>query len=392
MADLTMMSGRWMWYGAQTFTQAQWDTLCKQAASWQMQGVHPKVADGTGRWYSDSDLLMLKRVAEQHGLRVVPYHYCYGPRFGTGQIAEEARISAWIGQVFGAVIPDIEDEYMSQDAAAASFGKQVRALFDGLWIPTLYANPVTHPVPMLSLNPSMDAWLPQVYFSVWNGLAQSAIDYVFPQWQAVDAQIRKAGQAAGLKPILPIISTGNGVDASQIATFIAMCQHYGYIGFWHSGTYAPYADAVISSPLPLIKQENTVNNVDQLEAAGWKYDPQTTIWTAPNGFLVQHGFAEAVSAAWNPQDYPLENEQHCDQLELSNPALGSGARQRFRLTTLEWTQARGVFRAWTGQELIELERRLQQAQSKATLSDTLMAALVAVQKAVSDTLKLNIAS
>src|SRR5579884_3486371 len=117
MADLTMMSGRWMWYGTQHFTQEQWDDLCKQAAAWQVQGVHPKVADGTERWYSDADLLMLKKVAEQHGLRIVPYHYCYGPKFGAEQIAEEARISAWIGAVFGAVIPDIEDEYMGQDAA-----------------------------------------------------------------------------------------------------------------------------------------------------------------------------------------------------------------------------------------------------------------------------------
>ncbi len=388
MADLMMMSGRWMWYGTGRLTEAQWNALCQQAADWQMQGMHPKVADGTERYYSDAELLMLKKVAEQHGLRVVPYHYCYGPKFGTEQISQEARISAWVGQHFGAVIPDIEDEFMSQDAAAASFGKQVRARFSGLWIPTLYANPVTHPVPMVSLNPYMDAWLPQVYFSVWNGLAQSALEYVSPQWQAVDLAIRKAGQT-GLKPVLPILSTSNNVQAAQIADFIERCQHYGYIGFWHSGTYAPYADTVIHTPLPQMKQEETMSNADQLTAGGWKYDPQTASWTAPNGFLVQHGFAQEVSREWNPQDYPLENEQHCDQLELSNPALGGGSRQRFRLTTLEWTSARGVFRGWTGQELMEVERRLQAAEQKPPLSDALLTALTAVQKAVADTLKLS---
>src|SRR5436305_62293 len=116
MADLTLMSGRWMWYGTGRFTEAEWDERCKQAATWQMQGVHPKVADGTERYYSDSEMLMLKQVASHHGLRVVPYHYCYGPKFGASQITEEARISAWIGQIYGAVIPDIEDEFMSQDA------------------------------------------------------------------------------------------------------------------------------------------------------------------------------------------------------------------------------------------------------------------------------------
>jgi N-acetyl-anhydromuramyl-L-alanine amidase AmpD len=136
-----------------------------------------------------------------------------------------------------------------------------------------------------------------------------------------------------------------------------------------------------------LTEEDTVNNIDQLKAAGWKYEEQQKIWTAPNGFLVQHGFAEEVSTAWNPQDYPLENEQHCDQLELSNPALGGGSRQRFRLTTLEWTQARGVFRGWTGQELIELEHRLQVAESKATLSDALHQALTKAQSAIDEALK-----
>jgi hypothetical protein len=112
-----------------------------------------------------------------------------------------------------------------------------------------------------------------------------------------------------------------------------------------------------------------MTNVDQLKAAGWKYDDRTATWTAPNGFLVQHGFAEEVSKAWNPQDYPLENEQHLDQLELSNPALGGGTRQRFRLTTLEWTPTRGVFHGWTGQELIFMERRLQMAKPAATVSN-----------------------
>jgi hypothetical protein len=85
---------------------------------------------------------------------------------------------------------------------------------------------------------------------------------------------------------------------------------------------------------PIATKEETMTNSEQLQAAGWKYDEQQKRWTAPNGFLVELGFAEEVSTAWNPQDYPLENEQHCDQLELSNPDLGSGSRQRFRMTTL----------------------------------------------------------
>jgi hypothetical protein len=48
-----------------------------------------------------------------------------------------------------------------------------------------------------------------------------------------------------------------------------------------------------------------------------------------------------------------------------------------------------VFRAWTGQELIELERRLQAAQTQPALPAALQQALVAVQKAVGDVLKVS---
>src|SRR5579884_1488046 len=129
----SIMHGRWIWFGLQRFSEAEWESICAQAAAWKVQGLHPKVAEGIYRWYDDSGLTMLRDVAARHGLKVVPYHYCYGPAFGASQITIEAQISAWIGNVFGAVIPDIEDQYMGQYESADSFGKQVRALFKGLW-------------------------------------------------------------------------------------------------------------------------------------------------------------------------------------------------------------------------------------------------------------------
>jgi hypothetical protein len=244
-----MMVGRWIWFGLQRFAEAEWDAICQQAAAWQVQGLHPKVADGIYRWYDDAGLLMLKQVAQRHGLRVVPYHYCYGPEFGVGQITAEAEISAWAGKVFGAVIPDIEDQYMGQYESAETFGKEVRARFNGLWMPTLYPNPEDHPVPLLSLNPYMDAWLPQVYFAEWNGIAQSAIDYVYPQWLSFDQRARNAGLGS-LKPILPIISLENGVAAAQIRDFIVKMHGYGYIGFWYYQFYGSYAAAIEQTPMP----------------------------------------------------------------------------------------------------------------------------------------------
>lgn len=245
-----MMQGRWLWFGLQQFTRLQWEQVCIQAAAWKLQGLHPKVADGINRWYDDAGLLMLKQVAAEHGLHVVPYHYCYGPQFGAAQISSEAQISAWAGHVFGAVIPDIEDQYMGQYISAESFAHQVRALYDGLWMPTLYANPLVHPVPLLALNPYMDAWLPQVYFAEWNGNAQAAVAYVYPQWQEFDQRAHQQGQQ-GLKPILPIIALENGVASDQVTAFLALMRGYGYIGFWHYGNYAPYANTILNAPLPV---------------------------------------------------------------------------------------------------------------------------------------------
>ncbi len=248
-----LISGRWLWFGLRRFTRTQWEDICIQASAWQVQGLHLKVADGLDRWYSQDDLRAFNESAKQHHLQVVPYHYCYGPLFGTEQIRGEAEISIGLGSLFGAVIPDIEDQYMGRYEEAAYFGQQVRAGFLGLWLPTLYANPLVHPVPLLALNPYMDAWLPQVYFSEWDGNAQDAINYVYPQWQHFEQQAERNGQGH-LKPVLPIVSLNNLVASEQIVHFIDLMQHYGYIGFWHYDLYAPYASAIMHAPKPQFSQ------------------------------------------------------------------------------------------------------------------------------------------
>lgn len=83
---------------------------------------------------------------------------------------------------------------------------------------------------------------------------------------------------------------------------------------------------------------------------GWQ-DDGTTL-TAPNGVHVVHGFRTFVLANnWDPANWPLAEERGLTTLELSNPSLGGGTQQLFRWTVLEWTQARGVFVAWVGQEV-----------------------------------------
>ena len=84
---------------------------------------------------------------------------------------------------------------------------------------------------------------------------------------------------------------------------------------------------------------------------GW-HDDGTTL-TAANGHRVVRGFRDFVlNHNWDALNQPLEEEVPLNPVEESNPALGSGTQQVFNSTVLEWTQARGVFVAWCGQELM----------------------------------------
>ncbi len=86
---------------------------------------------------------------------------------------------------------------------------------------------------------------------------------------------------------------------------------------------------------------------------GWHDDGLTL--TAPNGQKVVLGFREYVlTHAWHPENVPLQAEEGRTPLEESNPSLGGGTQQVFNWTMLEWTQARGVFVAWIGRELLQM--------------------------------------
>lgn len=97
---------------------------------------------------------------------------------------------------------------------------------------------------------------------------------------------------------------------------------------------------------------------------GWT-DDGTTL-TAPNGVKVVLGFRRYVlTHDWDPDNWPLAEEMGRDPLEDGNPALGAGTWLPFRWTVLEWTQARDVFVAWAGQELLKARQELaQQAQAQ----------------------------
>ena len=88
---------------------------------------------------------------------------------------------------------------------------------------------------------------------------------------------------------------------------------------------------------------------------GWK-DDGTTL-TAPNGIKVLKDFRSYVlTHNWQATNLPLEPQKQVAQLEVSNPALGGGVCQHFRMTTLEATTNKKVFEAWSGQELLALQQ------------------------------------
>jgi hypothetical protein len=97
--------------------------------------------------------------------------------------------------------------------------------------------------------------------------------------------------------------------------------------------------------------------------AGWKDDG--TALVAPNGITVIRGFRDYVlNHDWNPDDWPLAPERHLESLEPGDPTAGAGQRQDFRMTSLGWNAARGVYRIWVGRDLVALAAQVAELQAK----------------------------
>ena len=90
---------------------------------------------------------------------------------------------------------------------------------------------------------------------------------------------------------------------------------------------------------------------------GWHDDGTTLV--APNSVHIMHGFRTWVlSHDWDANNFPLGPEFGRQQLEDSNPSLGGGTQIIFRLTMLGFTQQRGVFQEFIGQELLQTRQQI----------------------------------
>lgn len=112
--------------------------------------------------------------------------------------------------------------------------------------------------------------------------------------------------------------------------------------------------------------------------AGWK-DDGTTL-TAPNGIVVVKGFRDWIlNKPWDSADYPLDAEHviTSGSIEPGNPSIGPGSRQDFRMTSLGWTSAKGVYSIWTGQDILALQAQVKSIQADVTLLTTQVSSLAA---------------
>lgn len=116
---------------------------------------------------------------------------------------------------------------------------------------------------------------------------------------------------------------------------------------------------------------------------GWSDDGKTL--TAPNGVPVVRGFREFILASsWDAANWPLAPESARPALEDANPAIGAGTYQLFRMSMLEWTQDRGVFVAWVGQELLKTRQELDAAKSAQPAPAVDTSALIKAIEAIPD--------
>lgn len=93
--------------------------------------------------------------------------------------------------------------------------------------------------------------------------------------------------------------------------------------------------------------------------SGWT-DDGTALHNPKNAFVVTLGFRDYIlSHPWSATDIPLCDAFGRTPVEYGNPGLGGGTLQYFRESgQLSYTQARGVFATWSGQEMEALLGRV----------------------------------
>jgi hypothetical protein len=305
-----------------------------------------KTADGGNWWYGGlSGYHNIRNAIHAEGIGCIPYTYSYGNKYN----ALDAEIDILIAllQSDGVACADMEAEWNGQTAWASHLASRIQG--KGMFLVSTWADPSAQNwIGVLqALNPCVSCYLPQQYNN-----------YLATFW----GEFGNAG-AACLQPTVNLLQDFGPNDPVAIAK-AAHSQGHTSLSVWYHETAVAnptLLDQIFAAFPKTLSGGNTMSTVPQ----GWT-DDGTTL-KAPDGTPITLGFRDYVlNNNWDPANIPLEPEQHCDPLEQSNPSLGAGQQQLFRWTTLEYTQARGVFEAWSGQELLWYQKQATQLQSQIT--------------------------
>ena len=158
------------------------------------------------------------------------------------------------------------------------------------------------------------------------------------------------------------LACGVGHDGAQ--GMIRVMNPWG--GFWHDGSDSYWSARLLEGEIWVGEFVGNVGGTQTMSnvPSGWKDDGKTLV--APNGVPVVHGFREWVLGhPWDAGNWPLRAEQvvTSGSIEPGNASIGPGSRQDFRWSSLGWTEQRGVYSIWLGQDVVALESQLGAAQT-----------------------------
>jgi hypothetical protein len=197
-ADLAKkVGGKVLYVGVEAYgwTLADYTAAAKNARALGFDSICVKVADGANRWYANVNALRANReTVLAQGCGFLGFIYCYGPKFGNGQIALEADVAKEIASVCdGVAVLDIEVEWNGQTEAAALFATYFSGVAINL-IVTTWADPAYQNFTgvIKALDPVVAAWNPQEY-TTWLSLQETefkddnvALTKIFPALDIAD--------------------------------------------------------------------------------------------------------------------------------------------------------------------------------------------------------------
>jgi hypothetical protein len=293
-----------------------------------------KVADGTDIWYgSIGGWQKVLTTIQQAGLVAIPYTYCYGNVFEA--IQSEINILIAIMGATGIVIADMETEYNNQVTWAQTVCAALKPV-SGVFGVTTWADPNQQNWQgvLSALAPCTDFFLPQVYSNFLG-------------------DVYHAQYAPYNRPYYPMLNLGVDFGANDVLQ-IARTANKSIIGFWEYqaavGTYA----SVVKQVVQQVKGGNATMGVP----AGWHYDDQQKILTAPNGTTVRDGFCQWILGhTWDAGNLPRMGAIGLNPVEVGNAALGGGTVQPFNKSVLVWTAATNVYEMFVGKEYIALYQK-----------------------------------